>query len=178
MDIYIYIYVCIYNFIILIIVIVIVIIIGIVIIIIIIIIIVIIIVIIIIIRYLAQLLWRGEELYLQLDSHMRFVPAWDARMREQLALCGEESEKPVLCGYARGYQLGVPHDWVPPGDLTACLNCAGFFDDHNILNIRYRTYMYISLSLYIYIYMYLSLYIYIYIYRGQMGSALTGPLQK
>lgn len=38
-------------------------------------------------RYLAQLLWEGEELYLQLDSHMRFVPHWDTHMRDQLSRC-------------------------------------------------------------------------------------------
>lgn len=90
-------------------------------------------------RYLAQLLWREEEFYLQLDSHMRFVPRWDTEMHRQLAACAESSAKPVLCGYGRGYQLGYPPDWVPPGALTPALNCAGFFDDYNILNIRYRT---------------------------------------
>jgi len=28
---------------------------------------------------------------------------------------------------------------VPPHNITACLNCAGWFDDYNIVNIRYRT---------------------------------------
>jgi len=37
---------------------------------------------------------------------MRFVPSWDARMREQLALCGEESEKPVLCGLSENAKGG------------------------------------------------------------------------
>ncbi|CAK0865415.1 unnamed protein product [Prorocentrum cordatum] len=90
-------------------------------------------------RYLAQLLWRGEELYLQLDSHMRFVPQWDRHMREQLAACLRRSAKPVLCGYGRGYELGTPYDWTPPADDMPCLNCAGFFDDNSVLNIRYRT---------------------------------------
>lgn len=90
-------------------------------------------------RYLAQLLWSGEELYLQLDSHMRFVPKWDEHMREQLLWCKRQSPKPVLCCYGRPYSLGMPPDWVPPGNMTAALNCAGFFDKANILNIRYRT---------------------------------------
>ncbi|CAE8680522.1 unnamed protein product, partial [Polarella glacialis] len=90
-------------------------------------------------RYLAQLLWQGEELYLQIDSHMRFVPEWDRHAREQLLSCAARSAKPVLCSYGRGYPLGVPHDWMPPSELTPCLNCAGFFDDNDVLNIRYRT---------------------------------------
>lgn len=91
-------------------------------------------------RYLAQLLWHGEDFYLQLDSHMRFVPGWDREMRAQLAECYSQSQKPVLCGYGRGYQLGEPHNWAPtPGAVVSGFNCAGFFDADNVLNIRYRT---------------------------------------
>ncbi|CAE7540873.1 gnt1 [Symbiodinium natans] len=89
-------------------------------------------------RYLAQLLWRGEELYLQLDSHMRFVPAWDEEARCQLMMCAKHSSKPVLCSYGRAYPLGMPYTETPT-NLTACLNCAGFFDSNNVLNIRYRS---------------------------------------
>ncbi|CAK9110181.1 [Skp1-protein]-hydroxyproline N-acetylglucosaminyltransferase (Glycosyltransferase GnT51) (Skp1-HyPro GlcNAc-transferase) (UDP-GlcNAc:Skp1-hydroxyproline GlcNAc-transferase) (Skp1 GlcNAc-Tase) (UDP-GlcNAc:hydroxyproline polypeptide GlcNAc-transferase) [Durusdinium trenchii] len=48
-------------------------------------------------RYLAQLMWEGEELYLQLDSHMRFVKDWDLKAREQLLHCRSRCLKPVLC---------------------------------------------------------------------------------
>ena len=89
-------------------------------------------------RYLAQLLWGGEELYLQLDSHMRFVPSWDEKARSQLKMCSKYSKKPVLCSYGRGYPLGMHYTEIPQ-NLTACLNCAGFFDGNNILNIRYRS---------------------------------------
>ena len=89
-------------------------------------------------RYLAQLLWEGEELYLQLDSHMRFVPAWDDKARQQLLACTEHSSKPVLCSYGRAYPLGLPFAETPQ-NLTACLNCAAFFDSNNVLNIRYRS---------------------------------------
>lgn len=90
-------------------------------------------------RYLAQLLVHDEEFYLQLDSHMRFVPAWDDQMREQLALCAQQCPKPVLCCYGRSYSRAAPYDWVPPGDVTGCVNCAGFFDGTDVLNIRYRS---------------------------------------
>jgi len=30
-------------------------------------------------RYWCSLLWKGEELYLQIDSHMKFVPGWDVK---------------------------------------------------------------------------------------------------
>eukprot|EP00434_Breviolum_minutum_P032014 symbB.v1.2.028313.t2/scaffold2956.1/size66508/2 len=89
-------------------------------------------------RYLAQLLWKKEELYLQLDSHMRFVPLWDRKARRDLLICQQKSQKPVLCCYGRAYQQGLPYDMAPK-NLTGCLNCAAFFDAHNILNIRYRS---------------------------------------
>ena len=89
-------------------------------------------------RYLAQLLWQGEELYLQLDSHMRFVHAWDDKARRQLLMCTKHSKRPVLCSYGRAYPLGMPYSETPR-NLTACLNCAAFFDSNNVLNIRYRS---------------------------------------
>ena len=88
-------------------------------------------------RYLAQLLWEKEDLYLQLDSHMRFVPSWDHKARLQLKSCRERSGKPILCSYGRAYQHGTPYHMAPQ-NITGCLNCAAFFDQHDILNIRYR----------------------------------------
>ncbi len=35
-------------------------------------------------RYWCSLLWRGEELYLQIDSHMKFVPGWDVKCFEMV----------------------------------------------------------------------------------------------
>eukprot|EP00439_Symbiodinium_sp_Y106_P047909 s4539_g6.t1 len=95
-------------------------------------------------RYLAQLLWSGEELYLQLDSHMRFVPGWDDKAREELAWCGRHSEKPVLCTYGPGYSLGTPYSEIPKGNVPVsmklnCLqNCANTFDSDGILLIKAR----------------------------------------
>ena len=77
-------------------------------------------------RYIAQLLWEGEEFYLQLDSHMRFTKHWDTQMREQLALCSQKSAKPVLSNYGRPYSLGTPASWTPSQDLlTPSHICAG-----------------------------------------------------
>jgi len=89
-------------------------------------------------RYLAQLLWSGEELYLQLDSHMRFVPGWDDKAREELAWCGRHSEKPVLCTYGPGYSLGTPYSEIPKGNVPVSMNCANTFDSDGILLIKAR----------------------------------------
>jgi hypothetical protein len=46
-------------------------------------------------------LWDGEDWFLQLDSHHRFVADWDAKLLEQAEITG--SSKPVLTGYAPSY---------------------------------------------------------------------------
>ena len=55
-------------------------------------------------------LWRGEDWFLQLDSHHRFVPGWDVVLHDQAAAC--DSPRPVLTSYAPGYRPGEP---VPAG---------------------------------------------------------------
>ena len=45
-------------------------------------------------RNIAQSLWRGEPYTLQVDSHMKFEPDWDARLVEMLE--SMPSEKPIL----------------------------------------------------------------------------------
>ena len=57
--------------------------------------------------------WRGEEYYLQLDSHHRFVRHWDAKLAEQFALA--PSPKPLLTTYCQDYDLdtGVPFSTAP-----------------------------------------------------------------
>ncbi len=57
----------------------------------------------------AQQLWRGEEYHLQIDSHMRFAPAWDEKMLAMLEAC--DSEWPVLTVY--------PPRYTPPRRLQA-----------------------------------------------------------
>jgi Glycosyltransferase (GlcNAc) len=46
-------------------------------------------------------LWNGEDWYLQLDSHHRFAPGWDASLLSQAAATG--SAKPVLSTYGAPY---------------------------------------------------------------------------
>jgi hypothetical protein len=51
-------------------------------------------------------LYRGEEHYLQLDSHHRFVDGWDARLLDHAARTG--SPRPILTAYATPYSPGPP----------------------------------------------------------------------
>ena len=46
----------------------------------------------------AMKLWRGEEWFLQVDSHCRFAAGWDERLIRMMGETG--SPKPVLSTYA------------------------------------------------------------------------------
>jgi hypothetical protein len=60
-------------------------------------------------------LWDGEDWYLQLDSHHRFVPQWDAKLVEQAEATG--SPKPVLTAYAPAYSPEEPDHALQPAAL-------------------------------------------------------------
>jgi hypothetical protein len=62
-------------------------------------------------RHLAQALWQGERFLLQIDSHMRFRPNWDAYLVAALTRGGlpDEGRRAVLTTYPIGYEL------LPPG---------------------------------------------------------------
>lgn len=56
----------------------------------------------------AQALWRGEDFFFQVDSHMRFAQGWDQRLLDMHAECGENS---VISTY--------PLPFIPPNTLNA-----------------------------------------------------------
>lgn len=58
-------------------------------------------------RHKVQSLWQGEDYYLQIDSHMRFVQGWDEKLIAMLDQCN--SPKPVLSTY--------PLQFTPPDTL-------------------------------------------------------------
>jgi hypothetical protein len=75
-------------------------------------------------RFLAQAMWRNEEYFLQIDSHMRFAKGWDTMLIDELASCG--SEKAVLASCAPPY--------LTPGDLIqdvhpGIIRTDGFLED-------------------------------------------------
>lgn len=63
-------------------------------------------------RFLAQALWRGEEFYLQIDSHMKFEAGWDEILIEDLRAC--PSDKPLL--------TMTPPPYLTPGDTLSDLH--------------------------------------------------------
>ena len=53
-------------------------------------------------RYLIQQEWRGEQYFLQIDSHMRFVQDWDQKCIDQLNTLPEKS---CLTNYVSNFNL-------------------------------------------------------------------------
>jgi hypothetical protein len=80
-------------------------------------------------RWLAMSLWRGEEFFLQIDSHMRFVPNWDTEMIAELEAC--PSAKPVVsCCIARY----TPPDELDPNPKPSVLRSGVFTNEGNNRN--------------------------------------------
>ena len=50
-------------------------------------------------RYWCSLLWRGEELYLQIDSHMKFVPNWDTKCFQMIREASRPNPRVVISAY-------------------------------------------------------------------------------
>ena len=48
-------------------------------------------------RYLGAKFYRGEQYYLQIDSHSEFVHSWDAKLIKMVE--DAEAEKPVISTY-------------------------------------------------------------------------------
>jgi len=53
-------------------------------------------------RYLIQQEWKGEEYYLQIDSHTRFVKDWDKLLRTEIKSLGKKS---CLSNYVSTYDI-------------------------------------------------------------------------
>jgi hypothetical protein len=60
-------------------------------------------------RYLIQQEWRGEEYFLQIDSHMRFVDNWDQKCIDDIESLPEKS---CLTNYPSNFnlQVGIPDE--------------------------------------------------------------------
>jgi hypothetical protein len=89
-------------------------------------------------RYLIEKhLFKNEMFFLQIDSHMLFVPGWDVECIHQLALC--DSDKPVITTY--------PHDFdrksritPSPNTLPTYLRYRGFHERLGFTQQEKRTF--------------------------------------
>jgi hypothetical protein len=69
-------------------------------------------------------LWDGEEWYLQLDSHHRFVPDWDVALLDEAARTG--SDRPVLTAYPPPFSPDQP---IPTERIPMSIQYKGFRPD-------------------------------------------------
>ena len=79
----------------------------------------------------ANELYDGEGLLLQLDSHHRFAPEWDARMLEDYYAARELCAKPILSTYLTPFE---PEQAVY--DITPCLMSQYEFSADKLLMSR------------------------------------------
>ena len=85
-------------------------------------------------RHLAQGLYDGEDYTLQVDSHTRFAPGWDAELLEQMA--SFPSAKPLITGFPPLYHRHRGKDRIPkfpeggvvPTTLVRCFSSEGWVD--------------------------------------------------
>ena len=101
-------------------------------------------------RYLCSTLWAGEEYYMQIDSHTRFVKDWDEKciqMIQQIKSLGL-SNKPVLSHYPREYgdfdSLDESNRFDVPRMCKSFFNTRGMLsfmgaETMNTKNIPYKT---------------------------------------
>ena len=78
-------------------------------------------------RHLAQQLWGGEEFYFQIDSHMRFVPGWDSKIKHMLQQAEQMSTygKAVVSSYPPAYEVRL---WLSPCvRVSSQSNCESSF---------------------------------------------------
>ena len=68
----------------------------------------------------VQELWRGEDYFFQVDSHMRFVPGWDEKLIAMLGKCS--GEKSVISTYPLEF---TPPDQFAP-DMLVTIRPKGF----------------------------------------------------
>jgi hypothetical protein len=58
-------------------------------------------------RFLIQQLWSGEEYYLQVDSHTKFVDEWDEKCIECLKQCPNDGSKACLTNYVSTFNINT-----------------------------------------------------------------------
>lgn len=80
-------------------------------------------------RHQVQSLWQGEEYYLQIDAHMRFVQGWDEILLTMLAAC--PGDRPVLSSYPSAF---TPPDHIDSHVVSSMY--AQHFDASGILKLN------------------------------------------
>ena len=85
-------------------------------------------------RYLCSTLWNGEEYFMQIDSHTKFVKDWDIKCIKMIKdiIASGESKKPMLSHYPREI---TDHDNFQESDKTQVPRmCKAFWNNRDMLS--------------------------------------------
>lgn len=85
-------------------------------------------------RYLCSTLWNGEEYFLQIDSHTKFVKDWDVKAIKMVKdiISGGQSKKPILSHYPREIS---DHDRYKESDRTQVPRmCKAFWNNREMIS--------------------------------------------
>ena len=85
-------------------------------------------------RYLCSTLWNGEEYFLQIDSHSKFVKDWDIKCIDMINKIKEMglSQKPVLSHYPKEIESYVENDESEKFNVTRM--CKSFFNNRGMIS--------------------------------------------
>jgi hypothetical protein len=81
-------------------------------------------------RYLASTLWSGQEYFIQIDSHSKFVKDWDSKCIEMMKRLKEKGvEKAVISHYPKSME-----DYNNYEPYTVTKMCQSFFNNRNMIS--------------------------------------------
>lgn len=85
-------------------------------------------------RYLASLLWNGEEYYMQIDSHSKFTKNWDTKCINMIKEIKQAnlSKKPVISSYPTTIEEYKEDD----NSNTVPTMCRAYFTDRNMISLQ------------------------------------------
>ena len=85
-------------------------------------------------RYLCSTLWDGEEYFLQIDSHSKFVKGWDTLCINMLTDIKNKglSKKPVLSHYPKEISTYDEYNDTIKNNVTRI--CKSFFNDREMIS--------------------------------------------
>lgn len=88
-------------------------------------------------RYLCSTMYQDEEYYLQIDSHMRFVQDWDAKLIAMIAEVEEQagSNKIVLSTYVRAVE-DYNETTKQGSDPNTPQICQAYWDANKMINLH------------------------------------------
>jgi hypothetical protein len=87
-------------------------------------------------RYLCSTLWKGEEYYLQIDSHSKFVKDWDEKCINMIKDIKQQglSQKPVLSHYPKEISEYKDYNADSNKKYDVTRLCRSFFNNRDMLS--------------------------------------------